>query len=366
MPDDKRYQYYTNQRGYVLRLGSATINFGHDDSITWEEARRISLLKNRTQDYPLDVASVHEFGPLARTVRPFDEGIERDEAPGREFIAEIDKRLAGSGSRDVYIYVHGYKVDFENPLLVASELWHFLGYNGAFIAFSWPTTAKTLAYFSDVESAVASARVLRMLIVYLAEESQAERIHVIGYSAGSRVVARMLADLGILGYEHSPEEIRERLKLGNVILTGADIDRAILGGYILDGALRVPSALTIYTSRTDKALGASRFMLSRTRSGQLDDLGRLGTLSRQYFESTAALRIIDVTNAEGSQSGNGHAYFRSSPWVSSDILMTLLYDLPPDERGLVWSDDLPVWTFPDDYLEQLREALKKTRPELFP
>jgi esterase/lipase superfamily enzyme len=363
---DKRYEHYTNQRGFVLRLGSAGIRFGGNDSITWEEARRVSLLKNRTEDYPLEVASVEEFGVLDRTIRPFDEEIEASAAPGRRFIAEIDRRLESSASQDVYIYVHGYKVDFENPLLVASEMWHFLGYNGAFIAFSWPTTAKRLAYFSDVETAVASARALRMLIVYIAEHSKAEQIHVVGYSAGTRVVGRMLADLGILGYERGEDEVRKYLKLGHVILTGSDVDRAILGGYLLDGALRIPASLTIYTSRTDKALGASRFMLGRDRSGQLADVGEVGSSSRQFFENTQALRIIDVTSAAGSQTGNGHAYFRSSPWVSSDILITLLYDLPPDERGLVWSDEMPLWTFPDDYVERLRDALRKSRPELFP
>jgi esterase/lipase superfamily enzyme len=262
--------------------------------------------------------------------------------------------------------VHGYKVDFENPLLVASELWHFLGYNGAFVASSWPTTAKKLAYFSDLESAVASARALRKLVVYIAEHSQAERIHVIGYSAGTRVVGRMLADLGILGYGRSDDEIRDYLKLGHVILTGSDVDRAILGGYLLDGALRVPTSLTIYVSGTDKALGASRFMLGRDRSGQVASVDEVGSSSRQFFENTPRLRIIDVTNAEGSQSGNGHAYFRSSPWVSSDILMTLLYDLPPEQRGLVWSDELPVWVFPDDYVARLLDALQESRPDLFP
>jgi esterase/lipase superfamily enzyme len=364
--DDKRYEHYTNQRGFVLRLGSAGIHFGEDDSITWEEARRVSLLKNRTEDYPLEVASVEEFGVLDRTIRPFDEGIEASATPGRRFIAEIDRRLESSASQDVYIYVHGYKVDFENPLLVASEMWHFLGYNGAFIAFSWPTTAKKLAYFSDLESAVASARALRTLVVYISEHSQAERIHVIGYSAGTRVVGRMLADLGILGYGRSDDEIRENLKLGHVILTGSDVDRAILGGYLLDGALRVPASLTIYISETDKALGASRFMLGRDRSGQVASVDEVGSSSRQFFVNTPQLRIIDVTDAEGSQSGNGHAYFRSSPWVSSDILMTLLYDLPPEKRGLVWSDELPVWVFPDDYVARLLDALQASRPDLFP
>ncbi|MEJ2604719.1 MAG: hypothetical protein P8172_15805, partial [Gammaproteobacteria bacterium] len=70
--------------------------------------------------------------------------------------------------------------------------------------------------------------------------------------------------------------------------------------------------------------------------------------------------------AEGSTTGNGHAYFRASPWVSSDILMTLLYDLPPQERGLVRSPSMPMWIFPEDYPRRMREALASSKPELFP
>ena len=39
--------------------------------------------------------------------------------------------------------------------------------------------------------------------------------------------------------------------------------------------------------------------------------------------------MIDVSDAEGSDSDDGHGYFRSSPWASSDILMMLMYDLTP-------------------------------------
>jgi len=365
-PEDSRYQYYTNRRGHVLRLGISHVDMGHDESITWEQARRVSLLKSRTEDYPLRVTSVEEFGPLARTIRPFDEGIEANEDPGRRFVTEIDRRLARSSSNDVFIYVHGYKVDFENPVLVASELWHFLGYNGAFIAFSWPTTAKTLAYISDVENTIASARALRQLIVFISEHSRAERIHIVGYSAGTRLVGRAVADLGLLAYGLSDDELRERIRLGHVILTGSDVDRAALGGYILDGALRLPASITVYASATDKALGLSSLVFGRHRTGQLQDIGVPGPSARAFFENTTGLRIIDVSHAEGSATGNGHAYFRASPWVSSDILMTLLYDLPPEERGLAWSEDLPIWTFPDDYAQRSRDALRTSKPELFP
>ena len=361
-----RYRYYTNQRGHVLRLGVAQVEVGYDESITWEEARQISLLKNRTENYPLRVSSVEEFGPLAQTIRPFDEGFVPSDEPGRRFIEEIDRRLARSPSKDVYIYVHGYKVDFENPVLVSAELWHFLGYNGAFVSFSWPTTAKRLAYISDIESAVASSRALRQLIVYISEHSRAERIHILAYSAGTRLASRTIADLGLLSYGLSDEEVKQRVRLGHVILTGADIDRKMLGGYVLDGALRLPQSLTLYASGTDKALGFSRWVFGRERIGQLPDATELGPSTREFFETTEVLRVIDVTHAEGSSAGHGHAYFRSSPWVSSDILMTLLYDLPPEERGLVRSEALPFWTFPTDYPSRLQDALRTKRPDLFP
>jgi esterase/lipase superfamily enzyme len=301
-PDDKRYAYYTNQRGHVVRLGSASIEFGHDESITWDEARRISLRKNRTEDYPLKIGDVEEFGTLARTIRPFDEGIEASEEPARRFIAEIDRRLARSKSNDVYI----------------------------------------------------------------SEESQAERIHILGYSAGTRLVSRLLADIGMLAYGLDDEELERRVRLGHVILAGSDIDRAIIGGYILDGALRVPESVTIYGSDADKALGISRFVFSRNRIGQVSDTDEIGPRTAKFFRETDKLRLIDVSNAEGSKAGNGHRYFRSSPWVSSDILVTLLYDLAPADRGLVWGEAMPVWTFPDDYTERMLKALAAANPALFP
>ena len=50
-PVRKEGQYYVDERGHVLRLGVAQITVG-EEGMTWEEARRISLLKERPQDYP--------------------------------------------------------------------------------------------------------------------------------------------------------------------------------------------------------------------------------------------------------------------------------------------------------------------------
>ena len=272
--------------------------------------------------------------------------------------------MARSDNRHVYIYVHGYKVKFENPVLVASELWHFLGYNGAFVAYSWPTKFSVWAYVADLENAESSARNLRTLILDIALIPEVEKIHVIGYSAGTRMVSRVLADLGMYGYSLSEEELDARVKLGNVILIGSDVDRSIMSGYLLDGALRVPEALTLYQSQEDGALNMSKKVFRHARSGQMVIDGPLSPQAERFFAEHPELWIIDVTNAEGGTEHGGHSYFRTSPWVSSDILMTLMYGLSPGERGLVRYEDFPVWDFPDDYVRKLRAAIAEVSPAI--
>jgi esterase/lipase superfamily enzyme len=357
--ETERFAHYSDERANVLRLGEACIEPAGDQPLTWAELRRISLLKDRSDRYPLRVGSVDEYGILERSVPPFAAGVERSPLPGERFAAALDARLAAAGSKDVTIYVHGYKVDYENPVLVAGELWNFLGNEGAFIAYSWPSTRKTLAYWSDLDDALNSARGLRMLITFLSEHTDAENIHVIGYSAGTRLVARMLADLGMYSAFAGEDEIRRQLRLGHVTLVGSDIDRGILGGYVLDGALRVPKSLTLYQSSADSALSLSKLVFRRQRAGE-SLIGEMATAqSNRFLSSHPRLRVIDVSNAEGALSGSGHGYLRESPWVSSDVVLSLRYDLPPQERGLTRAPGSPVWTFPDDYLERAGAALDR-------
>jgi len=358
--------FYLNARGFELRLGVAEVELG-DGRYTWEEARRLSLLKNRAERYPLKVTAVEEAGILDRSFSIFTdpETIPEDpKAPGRRFAAWIDAKLDVSKKKDITIYVHGYKVVFTNPVLVATELWHYLAYDGVFIAYAWPSTPKTLAYAADLETTVLSASNLRNLLEFLAEETDAERIHLLGYSAGTRVVLNTLFQLALIHQDDDPEEVRRKRKLGRVILVGSDYDRQLFGALVADGLLEVPESVTIYVSRQDKALNASRRLFRRDRLGQIDKAG-LSPAALRFLEDTPQLVFVDVSEVEGSTEGNGHAYFRKSPWASSDILMALMYDLEPGQRGLVSEPSCPVWTFPEDYVERLRAAQKAANPDFF-
>jgi esterase/lipase superfamily enzyme len=360
--DEDRERFYTNERGRALRAGVARIEVGRED-FTWEEARRVSLAKNRPDRYPLEVTEVRELGVFESSIFTPGADPESDREVAKRFAELIDERLARSTRKDVYVYVHGYKVVFENPLLVASELWHFLGYQGVMIAFSWPSTPSRWAYFADAETAAWSAQGFRRLLVFLAEETDAERIHVLGYSAGTRIVTNALDQIALMHHDQTREEIRAAHRLGDVVLVGSDVDRSLMGGYIEDGLLNVQDRLTIYLSGTDKALGMSRWALGgQSRMGQQFPRELSDELTA-FLATSESLSIVDVTDAEESDTGNGHAYFRKSPWASSDVLMTLATDLGPAERGLVRDEDSPIWTFPPDYVARLRSALDGILPD---
>jgi esterase/lipase superfamily enzyme len=360
--------YYLNKRGLVLRLGVGKIEFGNEN-ITWEEARKISLLKNRPANYPLKVNNIEEIGVLAESysvfTRPPDLGQEASK-PGKIYADIINEKLAQSQRKDIFIYVHGYNVVFENPLLVASELWHFLGYDGVFIAYAWPSTPKNFAYFSDLETTSLSAYYFRIFLEYLARETKAENIHIIGYSAGTRVVIKGLGQLALLYKGENKKAFREHLRLGHVILTASDFDRQLYGAYISEGIRDKPEDTTIYLSELDSALSLSRWIFKRQRLGQMWEARKLPDGLAELLWETDDLFLIDVSNAEKAATGNGHAYFRNSPWVSSDILSTLMYDLPPQDRGLYHTKDWPIWQFPPDYITKLTEKLVERNPALAP
>ena len=356
--------FYSGERGYLLRVGAAQIGFG-DTDISWDEAREISLLKNRPGRFPLEVNGATELGVLADSVSvftPVDVASGVDDAASQQFVDAIERRLERTSNKDIYVYVHGYKVNFENPLLVASELWHFLGHEGAFVAFSWPSTPARLAYMKDIETARVSARGLRKLIEYLARETTASRIHIVGYSAGTRVVLTALYELALI-HQHSTEAtIRAETKLGNVIVASSDVDTGTFASYILDGLLRVQEHLTLYASSSDKALQISEKVFAHRRLGEVLP-GTLDDRMREFVAASPRLTFIDVTGAANFDAGNGHAYFRKSPWVSTDVLMGLRYGLTPAERGLVRRDESPIWRFPDDYLQRFEVALKQVNPQ---
>ena len=349
-PKDKQPN-YTNQRGQLSRAGSATVELSPTVE-NWQQFVEVTMQGKRDRKYLLTVEDVTEIGVLPYSVSelfpsaPTD--AEMDKA-GKEFAKQIDRQLALSSNKDVHIYLHGYNVDFEYSTLVGRELEHFLGYQGAFIAYNWAATPNRLAYFKDQETATATRRNLRSLIEFLSKNTKAERINLIGYSAGSRLAFEVTYQIALLNREGAP------LHLGDVILISSDLDRSYVGHALADGLLGAVDQLSIYTSGTDAALGISSFVFGRDRLGQSwsKDGGDVWPELEVKLAGLDKLEIIDVTEAEESSVGNGHSFFRTSPWASSDIFISLLTPYRAKQRGLVRAEGKAVWTFPLNYPERL-------------
>ena len=171
------------------------------------------------------------------------------------------------------------------------------------------------------------------------------RIHLVGYSAGSRLVFDAVYQIALSS--------NSKVRLGKLILIGSDLDRGYFAQAIKDGMLDAVSGLSIYQSQTDSALALSRFIYGRLRLGETSGRNSVGPRVRSVFRNMDKLSIIDVTDAEASDTGNGHWYFRSSPWASSDLFMSLLTNRSPIERGLIRLPDQVIWQFPEDYLARI-------------
>lgn len=351
-PDDAQ-SFYNNERGHALRTGVADVKL--DPPLqSWDAARRITLLGERDGKYVLRVKSVEETGvmPFSLTsLMPEPPPAEQKKAAGHRFASQINAQLARSSNKDIFIYIHGYNVDFEYSTLVSKELQHFLGYQGAFISYNWAATPSRFAYFKDQETAMVTRRNLRELIRYLSDNTSVQRIHLIGYSAGSRLAFET-------AYQISLQPSR-RPRLGHLVLISSDLDRAYFAQSLEDGLLDAVEDVTLYLSQTDTALAMSKFVFGRERLGQAFDEDNVWPALRTRLAEEENLHIIDVTDAEEASAGNGHWYFQSSPWASSDLFVTLLTDKKPEARGLTRAPGSAVWQFPRNYPALLKASVSK-------
>ena len=96
-----------------------------------------------------------------------------------------------------------------------------------------------------------------------------ERINIIGYSAGTRVIIDALDQLSLMSAAVEDAGLQQNLPIGQVILVGSDYDRDLFAAALVNGLLHLPERLTIYLSESDRALGIAQWVFGRNRLGQM-------------------------------------------------------------------------------------------------
>jgi len=252
-----------------------------------------------------------------------------------DFVRALRTATQNAGGRQVLLFVHGYRVSFEDAARRTAQLAYDLGI-GVPILYSWPSRGTLFGYGADIRNAEVSVPHLLRFLRLVAAESGAATIHLIAHSMGNLALTKALQDFPDTSKTGEPF-VRE------VILAAPDIDAQLFKEQIAPKILHAPNGprITLYASRNDYALWCAR----QLRSGYV----RAGDCVSGQPIVVPGIQTIDASAVNTSCFGwfTGHSYVADRPAVLRDMF-AVLNGKPPDERFGMKRRELagaPYWVF---------------------
>jgi len=347
--------HYGTGQSDIPRLGVAQVSLG-EPGWTWADLVASDITNTFNQVRPGRVDSIDEFGTVPR-----DQTLNDAE---RAFVAGIDARLAKSRNKEIAVYVHGYRVNFDEVSVQMGSFAHYLGH-GAMVTFQWPTGEYFWNYFTDCPNAERNIPDIENLVALLSQ-TRAENINVIAYSCGSPLMAQALVRLRARHPQATRAELAKRYRLGNVLFVASDIDLKIFSREYLPPIMDLAQQTIVYVSRTDAALGFSTLLAGTSRLGR-PDIADLTVEDLQRLAADPRLQVVDVSDVRGAHEMGGmkgHGYWYANDWISTDVTISLRKPIPPAARCLVPVPKTNIWKLPENYEQCLADRLLKAFPEL--
>ncbi|UNK57489.1 alpha/beta hydrolase [Pseudoxanthomonas daejeonensis] len=343
---------YTVFPGDELHLGVANLSIGgggrswdwlYEQSTNASAERRPQLLVN-SMDEKASVA------PGASVDEPGEEAL--------AFLRLVDEALARSADPNLTIYVHGANTSVGRATAQAAQYRHFTGRNSVVLSFIWPSAENFMRFSHDVAKAGGTAPAFAQLVRMLSQHTRARHINVIAYSSGAMVASPGLAILGTATAGYDPASAR----LGEVYFPAPDADfrqfvseLQVYHGY--------PQRVTVTVNMRDSVLVLSRLHQRGSRAGRPDPT-ELSPEDAQWMIDASNRLDFDLISASADDlpgmDRRSHIFWYDHPWVSSDVLLKMLFHMAPEERGLQRNQneaDLQFWTFPENYEARLDEVM---------
>lgn len=352
-PRDSRL--YAVVPGLDMRAGVSTVRIG-EQGTTWDKIYAWSTGASEDRRPFLHLERMNEQATLDA------EGGLPPEA--KAWFASINAALAQSRDKDIIVYVHGANTTVERAAGQAAQLHHFTGRNSVVVLFVWPTAENFLRYSRDMVTAFGAAPHLAKLVELLSANTDARNVNVFTYSAGATVGSDALAMVG----RDAAQPGATGPRLGEVYHAAPDAD---FRGFVDDMRDYADKSerVTVAVNMSDSALRLSQVVNRASRAGRPD---------MRELEPEATNWLLDASKSYGTEllrvrpenipglSSGSHTFWYDDPWVSSDVLITLLYHLPAGERGLAGGEAATgahYWTFAPDYPEQLAKVMARLREQ---
>jgi esterase/lipase superfamily enzyme len=353
---------YTEAVSDELRLGVATLRIAYPDT-TARDLRALPPVDGPRDRPELQLENLDE-----RAVVGARANLQQLSAEAASFFADVDRALAASADKDLFVYVHGVNNSVYRTAAQAAQYWQLTGRDSVVVAFVWPTVDNFLNYSTDLRNARRSVPAFGRFIELLAQHTKAEHINILAHSAGAQIVSPALAALG--GGAAGPEraELRKRMRLGELYYAAADIG---LKAFVQDlrQYVDLPLRVTLQRNSADFVLALAAFSAGNSRAGR-PDLDELSPDERRSLLAWVAESRLDVVDVASERAGDlltgAHAFWYERRWVSSDVVLEFLYHAPPEARGLqkrMYKDDLSFWAFPSDYEQRVTRAIRRLQAE---
>lgn len=355
---------YGTKRSREIAFGQCTVEIG--ENTTWEQLVAASRSRKRSSEQPLALGAIHVRGhypAIPPMVQVGDRWVEDPEylsgaaAATREIHHLLAEHLANTPTKEVFIFVHGFNNDFPYAAFTTAQLWHFMGRSGVPVLYSWPAGSRGLlrGYTHDRESGEFTNAHLKSFIRAIASCPDVAKVHLVGHSRGTDVLATALRELH-LECRGAGKDTRAELKLGQVVLVAPDIDLDVfVERFSADRTGFVPERLTIYVSPTDKAIGLASWLFGSVRRIGRATLGDLGGDLASFVKKHPIVNVVDV---RAKTIGAGHNYFITCPEALSDVILVLRdHRAPGAANGRPLFDNKGgFWEIHDGYPNNVRKS----------
>ena len=351
-------EHFGNAQAEGVLLGVASVRLGEPDW-SWQQLLASDLASTVDEPRPGAVELVQVAGQAGRGDALSD--------ADRTFIAQIDAQLARTANPSVVLYVHGYRVTFDEVAVQMGSFAHYLG-QGATVTFQWPTGTKFWNYVSDCPRARQSIPDIARLVALLSR-TQARQVNLLAYSCGSPLLASALAQLRAAHPTLDHAALQQRFRIGSVIFAASDVDLKTFARDHVAPALDIAQQVMVYYSRADRALGFSSLIAGASRLGapDVEDLEGLSPKELRLLSEEPRFQAIDVTDVRGVHEMGGmkgHGYWYANEVISTDVTLSLRYPIPAEQRCLRSKPGTRAWSMPDDYVDCVAARLLQAYPAL--